>query len=127
MIPQSPFACASGFDLRPAESATPDKSAFGDPHSALQNSQLPNSWRRFERGTIRTAGCALQPSRTMLPKTARQTMSALLAMAFGEYMEFYRTYLMKQWNHMTPGKFVFILITVAVIGFIMMRSSTKAI
>ena len=54
-------------------------------------------------------------------------MSALLAMAFGEYMEFYRTYLLKQWNHMTPGKFVFILITVAVIGFIMMRSSTKAI
>lgn len=54
-------------------------------------------------------------------------MSGLLAMAFSEYMDFYYTYLMKQWNHMTPGKFVFILITVAVVGFIMMRSSTKSI
>jgi hypothetical protein len=54
-------------------------------------------------------------------------MTALLAMAFGEYMEFYRSYLMKQWNHMTPGKFMFILITVAVVGFLAMRSSTKSI
>ena len=54
-------------------------------------------------------------------------MTALLAMAFGEYMEFYRSYLMKQWNHMTPGKFMFILITVAVIGFVAMRGSTKSI
>ena len=49
-------------------------------------------------------------------------MTALLAMAFGEYMEFYRSYLMEQWNHMTPGKFIFILITVAVVGFLAMRS-----
>ena len=54
-------------------------------------------------------------------------MSALLAMAFSEYMEFYRTFLIKQWNHMTPGKFVFILLAVSVVGFLMMRGGTKAI
>ena len=54
-------------------------------------------------------------------------MSAILAMAFGEYISFYRTFLLKQWSHMTPGKFCFLLIAVAVAGFLMMRSATKTI
>jgi hypothetical protein len=54
-------------------------------------------------------------------------MSTLLAMAFGEYMEFYRSFLMQQWNHMTPTKFTLLLVAVAVAGFLMMRSGTKSI
>jgi hypothetical protein len=42
-------------------------------------------------------------------------------------MEFYYKFAIRQWNHMTPTKFSITLITVAVIGFLMMRSSTKRI
>ena len=54
-------------------------------------------------------------------------MSTLLAMSFGEYMEFYRCFFMQQWNHMTPAKFTTMLVTVAIVGFLMMRSGTKSI
>jgi len=54
-------------------------------------------------------------------------MSAILAMGFGEYMEFYRSYAIKKWNHMTPMQFCFVLIAIAIMGFLMMRSGTKRV
>lgn len=54
-------------------------------------------------------------------------MAAILAMSFGEYMDFYYKFAIRQWNNLTPTSFSILLITVAVIGYLMMRSSTKRI
>ena len=38
------------------------------------------------------------------------------------YLSIYRTTAVKAWNHMTPQQYASILILVAVVGFISMRS-----
>ena len=52
-------------------------------------------------------------------------MFTILAMSFQEYIEFYRRFLMRQWNHMTPTTYVVLLSLVLAAGWLMMRSGTK--
>ena len=52
-------------------------------------------------------------------------MIAILAMSFQEHIDFYRSFLMRQWRHMTPTTYVVLLSLVLVGGWLMMRSGTK--
>lgn len=54
-------------------------------------------------------------------------MNTILAMAFSEYIEFYRRFIMKQWYNMTPVGYTAILVGVMAFGWILMKSGTKSI
>lgn len=54
-------------------------------------------------------------------------MYAILAISFGEYVEFYRRMFMRQWHNMSPSMYVFVLLGVMLIGWLMMKSGSKSL
>ena len=43
----------------------------------------------------------------------------------GEYLDFYRKFLLRQWADMSPMEYGTMLVLIGVFGWILMKSSTK--
>ena len=42
-----------------------------------------------------------------------------------EYLDFYQKFLMESWHNMTPTRYGFLLVTIAVVGWLMMKSGRR--
>ena len=42
------------------------------------------------------------------------------------YLTFYKNYFLHAWNNLTPMQYGFLLVAVAVIGYLLMKSGAKA-